>query len=88
MQHNPVIKRKGDKAKEEQNKEKTILKALQTIKMAISTYLSIITLNINGLNAPSKKHGVLEQTKNNKKTHLYAPYKRITSALKTHTGLK
>ena len=23
--------------------------------MAISTYLSIITLNINGLNAPSKK---------------------------------
>ena len=28
--------------------------------MAISTYLSIITLNVNGPNAPIKRHGVDE----------------------------
>ena len=29
--------------------------------MAISTYLQIITLNVNGLNAPIKRHRVAEQ---------------------------
>ena len=28
--------------------------------MAIGTYISIITLNINGLNAPTKKHRLAE----------------------------
>ena len=28
--------------------------------MAISTYLSIITLNVNGLNSPIKRHTVVE----------------------------
>ena len=28
--------------------------------MAINTYLSIITLNVNGLNAPTKRHRVAE----------------------------
>ena len=28
--------------------------------MAISTYLSIITLNVNGMNAPNKRHRVTE----------------------------
>ena len=32
--------------------------------MAISTYLSIITLNINELNAPIKRHRVAEWTQN------------------------
>ena len=31
--------------------------------MAISTYLSIITLNVNGLNAPIKRHRVTEWIK-------------------------
>ena len=31
--------------------------------MAISTYLSIITLNVNGLNAPIKRHRVIEWIK-------------------------
>ena len=51
--------------------------------MAISTYLSIITLNVNGLNAPIKRHKVADWKKN--RTHLYAAYKRLTSELKTHT---
>ena len=32
-------------------------------KMAISTYISIITLNVNGLNAPIKRHSIAEQIK-------------------------
>ena len=44
-------------------------------KMAISTYLSMTTLNVNGLNAPIKKHGVAEWIKN--ETHLYAAFKRL-----------
>ena len=29
-------------------------------KMAVSTYLSIITLNVNGLKAPTKRHTLAE----------------------------
>ena len=33
----------------------------QTIeKMAIGTYISIITLNVNGLNVPTKRHRLAE----------------------------
>ena len=31
-------------------------------KMAIGTYMSIITLNVNGLNAPTKRHRLTEWT--------------------------
>ena len=51
--------------------------------MAISTYLLIITLNVNGLNAPIKRQRVTEWIKN--KTHLYAAYKRLTLNTKTYT---
>ena len=45
---------------------------------------SIATLNVSGLNAPIKTHGVADQIKN--KTHIYAAYKRHTSDLKTLTN--
>ena len=32
--------------------------------MTISTYLSIITLNVNGLNAPIKRHRIAEWIQN------------------------
>ena len=50
--------------------------------MVIGTYISIITLNMNGLNAPTKETGFLYGYKN--KTHIYAVYKRHTSYLGTH----
>jgi len=50
--------------------------------MALNTYLSIITLNINGLNASIKRHSVSEWIKKNK-THLYAAYERLILDLKT-----
>ena len=46
-------KRKGGK-KTYKNKPKTIK------KMAIRTDISIITLNVNGLNAPTKRHRLAE----------------------------
>ena len=50
--------------------------------MVIGTYILIITLNVNGLNAPNKT-GLLNGYKN--KTHIYPVYKRPTSNLGTHT---
>ena len=41
--------------------EKDLQNQLQTIKkLAIRTYISIITLNVNGLNAPNKRHRLAE----------------------------
>ena len=56
-------------------------------KMPINTYLSIITLNVNALNASFKRHRTTEWIKKKiiiitrppKKTHLYAVYKRLIS---------
>ena len=40
-----------------QQKNKDLQNQPQTIrKMAIGTYMSIITLNVNGLNAPTESH--------------------------------
>ena len=50
--------------------------------MAIGAYISIITLNINGLNLQSK--GIDWSNGYNSKTHIYAVYKKPTSVLKTH----
>ena len=41
-----------------------------TKKMTIGTYISIITLNVNGLNAPAKDTDWLNEYRN--KTHTYA----------------
>ena len=50
--------------------------------MVIGTYISIIILNVNGLNAPTKRYRLAEWIKN--KTHIYAVYKRPTSDLGAH----
>ena len=43
------------------NTRKALQNQLQTIKkMAIGTYISIITLNVNGLNASTKRHRLVE----------------------------
>ena len=48
-------------SQEIQEKKKDLQNQHQTIKkMAIGTYISIITLNVNGLNAPTKRHRVAE----------------------------
>ena len=44
-----------------QGKKKIYKNKPQTIKkMTIGTYVSIITLNVNGLNSPSKRHRLVE----------------------------
>ena len=52
------------------------------ITMTLNPYLSLITLNINGLNVPTKRHRVTEWIKKNK-THLFAVYKRLILDLRT-----
>ena len=64
-----------------QEKKKDLQNQPQTIKkMAIGTYLSIITLNVNGLNSPAKRHRLAEWIQK----HIYAVYKKHTSDLNTH----
>ena len=46
---------------ETQEKKRTYKKNPKTIKkMVIGTYILIITLNVNGLNAPTKRHRLAE----------------------------
>ena len=48
-------------SQEIQEKKKDLQNQHQTInKMAMGTYISIITLNVNGLNAPTKRHRLAE----------------------------
>ena len=51
--------------------------------MAMGSYLSIISLNVNGLNVPTKDKDWLNGYIN--KTPIYAVYKRPTSKQGTHT---
>ena len=50
--------------------------------MAIGTYISIITLNVNRLNASTKDTDWLNGYSN--KTHIYTLYKKPTSDQKSH----
>ena len=50
-------------SQEIQQKKKDLQNLSQTIKkMATETYVSIITVNVNGLNAPTKRHRLAEWT--------------------------
>ena len=51
--------------------------------MVTGTYISITTLNVSGLNAPTKNFNWLNGHKN--KTNIYAVYKIPISDLGTHT---
>ena len=53
--------------------------------MALNSYLTIITPNVNELNAPIKRHTVSEWIKKSNKINLYAAYKRLILGLKTPT---
>ena len=47
----------------------------QTIKkMVIGSYILIITLNVNGLNAPTKRHRLAEQMKTCACMHFHLPH--------------
>ena len=49
--------------------------------MAIRTFILIITLNINGLNAPAKRYRLAEWIQN--ESHIYLVYNKLTSDLGT-----
>ena len=63
----------------------TIINKYNLFSLPIWTYISIITLSVNGLNALTKRH-YPNGYKN--KTYIYAVCKRPTSDLETHTNWK
>ena len=63
------------KGTEENLQEWQLLHCITGNAMALNSYISIITLNANGLNAPIKKHKVSEWIKIQE--HQYAVYKRL-----------
>ena len=52
--------------------------------MAIGTYISIITLNVNGVNAPTERPFRPAEWIQKQDPYIYAVYKKLTSDLKTH----
>ena len=82
MNHKRREQEKGRK-KSNKNKFKTIN------KVAIRTYISIIILNVNGLNAPTKRHRLDEWIQKQDPyiyIYIYAVFKGPTSLLRTHTN--
>ena len=86
----PARNTKGNSIKEERPQSNTDQKFTETIyrnrdctdnRMAINTYLSVVTLSVNGLNAPMKCTGLQIGYKD--MTHQYAVYKRLNLDLKT-----
>ena len=55
--------------------------------MVIGTYMSIITLSVNWLNAPTKRHRLAEWIQK-QDPYIYAVYKKPTSDLKTQIDWK
>ena len=69
-------------SQEIQKKKKDLQNQPQTVKkMAIGTYISIITFNVNGLNGPTKRCILVEWIQ---KQDAYAVCNKPTSDLKTH----
>ena len=66
-------------------KEKHRINWKTRFKMEINAYLSIITLNVNGLNDPIKRHRVADLIKKSK-TLQSAAYKKLTLEQRTHIG--
>ena len=70
-------------SQEIQEKKKEQKNQLQTIKkMAVGTYVSIITLNVHGLNAPTKRQRLDEWIQ--KQDPYICCLQKYTSDLKTH----
>ena len=55
--------------------------------MAIGTYISIITWNVNGLNVSTKRHRLADWIQK-QDPYIYAVYKKPTSDLKSHINWK
>ena len=65
-----LIKPQEDRTREEGKKKEQQKQIQSNYKMAVRTYISIIALNVNGLNAQPKDIDWLNGYKN--KTHIYA----------------
>ena len=60
--------------KHKRRKRSTVNKLKIIKKMVIGSYISIIALNVNGLNAPTKRHRLAEQMKTCPCMHFHLPH--------------
>ena len=74
----------GNHPAQKRIKEKHRLNWKTRCKMAINMYLSIVTLNVNGLNAPIKRHRQSGRLDKKSKNLQSALYKKLTSGQRTH----
>lgn len=81
--YNTEDKSSNCKGRKNDSKQRGTPKKQKTTKIAVNKCLSIITLNVTGLNSPIK--GQSSSMHKRTKTHLYAAYKRLTSDIRTHT---
>ncbi|MDD0662629.1 hypothetical protein PS004_23705, partial [Shigella sonnei] len=58
-----VIKPQKERTREEGKKKEQQKQSQTNRKMSIRTYISKITLNVNGLNTPTKRHSLAEWIK-------------------------
>ena len=65
-EHKQERRKSSSHKKEKGTKKKHKIKGKTRFKMAVNTYLSIIALNVNGLNAAIKRHRVADWIKTNK----------------------
>ena len=57
---NIVIKPEEERTREEGKKKEQKNASNEVNKMAVRPYISIITLNVNGVNTPTKRHSLAE----------------------------
>ena len=76
----PTRDPKGDPVRQSTRDITTSVKPTD-ITMTLNPSLSIITLNVNGLNVPTKRHRVSEWIKT--QDHLFAVYKGLILDLRT-----
>ena len=88
--HSQKLKRKALKHKvngnhptKKRKEEKHRIHWKTRFKMAINTYLPIIILNVNGLNAPINRHRVQDWIKKQKPS-IPAVHKRLALGQRTH----
>lgn len=85
-QYRKIIKSDRKIARNEERNKGTVKQPENNMMALVSTYLSIITLDINVINSPIKSHLVPVDKKS--RPNYNAAYKVLTLALRTHVCLK
>ena len=79
----PATRGENQRNREEKKSDKT--KSKRVNKMAVRPHISMTSLNVSGMNVPTKRHSLAEWIQK-EDPYIYAVFKRPTSLLGTHTN--